>query len=112
VQGSGMIVMPDNFTTFHRELIIALAAKFRIPTIYPYRYFVEEGGLLSLGVDGVDMFKRASDYVDRVLRGANPAELPVQRPFKVELALNLKTAKALQLTVPRILLAGADAVIE
>ena len=112
VPSSGMIVMPDNFTAFHRALIIALAAKFRIPTIYPYRYFVEDGGLLSLGIDGVDMFRRASDYVDRILRGANPAELPVQRPFKVELALNLKTAKALKITVPRILLAGADAVIE
>jgi putative ABC transport system substrate-binding protein len=108
----GMVVMPDNFTTFYRTLIIALAAKFRIPTIYPYRYFVEDGGLISLGVDGVDLFRRASDYVDRILRGASPADLPVQRPIKVELAINLKTAKALQLEVPRILLAGADAVIE
>ncbi len=109
---SGMVVMPDNFTTHHRTLIIALAARFRIPTIYPYRYFAEDGGLLSLGVDGVDLFRRAADYVDRVFRGANPGELPVQRPIKVELVINLKTARALNLHVPRILLAGADAVIE
>jgi putative ABC transport system substrate-binding protein len=112
VPASGMVIMPDNFTTFYRAQIIALAAKFRIPTIYPYRYFVEEGGLLSLGADGVDLFKRAADYVDRILRGASPSELPVQRPDKVELAINLKTAKALHLEVPRILLAGADFVIE
>jgi putative ABC transport system substrate-binding protein len=112
VPASGMVIMPDNFTTFYRAEIIALAAKFRIPTIYPYRYFVKEGGLLSLGADGVDLFKGAADYVDRVLRGASPAELPVQRPDKVELAINLITAKALRLEVPRILLAGADTVIE
>lgn len=109
---SGMVVMPDNFTTFYRTPIISLAAEFRIPTIYPYRYFVEDGGLLSLGVDAVDLFRRASDYVDRILRGASPSELPVQRPNKVELAINLKTANALHLEVPRILLAGADTVIE
>jgi putative tryptophan/tyrosine transport system substrate-binding protein len=112
VPASGMVIMPDNFTTFYRAEIIALAAKFRIPTIYPYRYFVKEGGLLSLGADGVDLFKGAADYVDRILRGASPAELPVQRPDKVELAINLITAKALRLDVPRILLAGADTVIE
>lgn len=112
VPGSGMVIMPDNFTTFYRAQIITLAAKFRIPTIYPYRYFVKEGGLLSLGADGVDLFKGAADYVDRVLRGASPAELPVQRPDKVELAINLVTAKALRLDVPRILLAGADTIIE
>ena len=109
---SGMIVMPDNFTTFYRTLIISLAEKFRIPTIYPFRYFVEAGGLLSLGVDGVDLFRRASDYVDLVLRGARPADLPVQAPTKVELAINLKTARALGLEVSRVLLAGADTVIE
>lgn len=109
---SGMVVMPDNFTTFYRTHIISLAARFQVPTIYPYRYFVDEGGLLSLGVDGADLFKRASDYVDRILRGATAAELPVQRPTKVELAINLRTARALGLEVPRILLAGADVVIE
>jgi len=109
---SGIIVMPDNFTTFYRTLIIALADKFRIPTIYPFRYFVEAGGLLSLGVDGADLFRRAADYVDRILRGANPADLPVQAPTKIELAINLKTAKSQGLEVSRVLLAGADSVIE
>jgi putative ABC transport system substrate-binding protein len=110
--GSGLIVMPDNFTTVHRKLIISLAAQFRIPAIYPYRYFAEEGGLLSYGVDAVDLFRRASEYVSRILRGAKPADLPVQAPTKFELVINLKTAKALGLEVPRILRVGADAVIE
>jgi putative ABC transport system substrate-binding protein len=109
---SGVVVMPDNFTTFYRTQIISLAAQFRVPTIYPYRYFVDDGGLLSLGVDSSDLFRRASDYVDRILRGAAAADLPVQRPTKVELAINLRTAKALGLEVPRIILAGADVVVE
>jgi len=109
---SGVIVMPDNFTTYYRATIIALADRFRIPTIYPFRYFVEEGGLLSLGVDGADLFTRAADYVDRVLRGANPADLPVQAPTKLELAINLKTANAQGVKISRVLLAGADTVIE
>jgi len=112
VPGSGLIVMPDNFTTLHRQQVVSLAAQFRIPTIYPYRYFAEEGGLLSYGVDAVAIFAQSSDYVSRILRGANPAELPVQTPTKFELVINLKTAKALGLTIPRILLAGADTVIE
>ena len=110
--GSGLIVMPDNFTSVHRELIISLAAQFRIPTIYPYRYFADEGGLLSYGVDITDLFRRAAEYVSRILRGAKPADLPVQAPTKFELVINLKTARALGLVVPRILLAGADATIE
>jgi putative ABC transport system substrate-binding protein len=109
---SGLIVMPDNFTSVHRELIISLAAQFRIPTIYPYRYFADEGGLLSYGVDITDLFRRAAEYVSRILRGAKPADLPVQAPTKFELVINLKTARALGLVVPRILLAGADATIE
>ena len=104
--------MPDNFTTLHRELFITLAARYRIPTIYPYRYFAEAGGLLSYGVDAVDLFRRASVYVSRILRGANPADLPVQAPTKFELVINLKTAKELGLVVPRVLIAGADALIE
>ncbi|MGZ9187619.1 MAG: ABC transporter substrate-binding protein [Candidatus Binatia bacterium] len=108
----GLIVMPDNFTTLHRELFIKLAARYRIPTIYPYRYFAEAGGLLSYGVDAVDLFKRASVYVSRILRGANPADLPVQAPTEFELVINLKTAKELGLAVPRVLLAGADHLIE
>ena len=110
--GSGLILVPDNFTTVHRELIISLAAQFRIPAVYPYRYFAEAGGLLSYGVDAVDLFRRASEYVSRILRGAKPADLPVQAPTKFELVINLKTARALGLVVPRILLAGADAMIE
>ena len=110
--GSGLIVMPDNFTSFHRTLIVSLAARLRIPAIYPYRYFVDEGGLLSYGIDVLDLYRRAPDYVDRILQGTNPADLPVQAPKKFELVINLKTARALGLTVPRILLAGADAVIE
>jgi putative ABC transport system substrate-binding protein len=112
IPSSALIVMPGNFTTFHRELIISLAARLRIPTIYPYRYFVDEGGLLSYGIDVLDLFRRAPDYVDRILQGAEPAELPVQAPRKFELVINLKTARALGLAVPRILLAGADALID
>jgi putative ABC transport system substrate-binding protein len=109
---SGLIVMPDNFTSMHRKLIISLAAQFRIPTIYPYRYFAEEGGLLSDGVNTSDLFRRAAEYVSRVLRGAKPAELPVQAPTKFELVINLRTAKALGIVIPKMLLAGADRVIE
>jgi len=112
VPGSGLIVMPDNFTSANRQIIISLAAQWRIPAIYPYRYFADEGGLLSYGVDVLDLFRRAPDYVDRILQGAKPADLPVQAPRKFELVINLKTAGALGLVVPRILLAGADALIE
>jgi putative tryptophan/tyrosine transport system substrate-binding protein len=108
----GLIVMPDNFLTVHRQLIISLAARLRIPTVYPYRYFVEAGGLMSYGIDVTDLFRRASEYVSRILRGANPADLPIQAPTKFEFIINLRTAKALGLVVPRILLAGADALIE
>ena len=104
--------MPENFTSVHRQLIISLAAQFRIPTIYPYRYFADEGGLLSYGVDTSDLFRRASEYVSRILRGAKPADLPVQAPTKFELVINLRTAKALGLVIPRILLAGAEQVSE
>jgi putative ABC transport system substrate-binding protein len=110
--GSALIVMADNFTSVNRELIIPLAARLRIPVIYPYRYFVDAGGLLSYGIDVLDLFRRAPDYVDRILQGAKPADLPVQAPKKFELVINLKTARALGLAVPRILLAGADALIE
>jgi putative ABC transport system substrate-binding protein len=112
VPDTGLIVMPGSFTTVHRAPIIALAARFRLAAIYPYRYFVDDGGLLSYGVDVLDLFGRAADYVDRILRGANPAELPVQGPRKFELVVNLKTARAMGLVVPRILIAGADALIE
>jgi putative tryptophan/tyrosine transport system substrate-binding protein len=110
--GSGLIVMAGNFTSLHRALIVSLAARLRIPTIYPYRFFVDEGGLVSYGVDVLDLFRRVPDYVDRILQGARPADLPVQAPKKFELVINLKTARTLGLVVPRILLAGADALIE
>jgi putative tryptophan/tyrosine transport system substrate-binding protein len=110
--GSGLILVPDNFTTVHRDLIISLTAQFRIPATYPYRYFAKAGGLLSYGVDAVDLFRRASEYVSRILRGAAPADLPVQAPTKFELVINLGKAKALGLVIPRILLASADQVIE
>lgn len=107
-----LIVMPGNFTTLNRAQIISLAARFQIPALYPYRYFAEDGGLLSYGVDVLDLFRRAPDYVDRVLRGANTADLPVQAPIKFELVINLRTARKLGIVVPRILLASADALIE
>jgi putative ABC transport system substrate-binding protein len=110
--GSGLVVVPDNFMSVHRDLIISLTAQFRIPAVYPYRYFAEAGGLMSYGVDAVDQFRRASEYVSRILHGAEPADLPVQAPTKFELVINLKTAKALGLVIPRILLAGAEQVIE
>jgi putative tryptophan/tyrosine transport system substrate-binding protein len=109
---SGLIIMPDNFTTVNRKLIISLAAQRRLPTIYPYKYFVEEGGLISYGVDVKDLFRRAPQYVSRVLRGAKPGELPVQAPTKFELVINVKTVKSLGLAVPKILLASADALLE
>ncbi len=109
---SGLIVMPDNFTTLHRQQFISLAAKLKIPAIYPYKYFAEEGGLLAYGVDALDLFRRASDYVSRILSGAVPATLPVQAPTKFELVINLKTAKNLGIDIPRTLLAAADALIE
>jgi putative tryptophan/tyrosine transport system substrate-binding protein len=108
----GLIVVPDNFTTVNRDLIISLAARWNIPAIYPYRYFAEAGGLMSYGVDVTDLFRRAPEYVARILRGADPGELPVQAPTKFELVINLKTAKALNLPVPKVLLAGAEALIE
>ena len=96
----------------HRELIVALAARHQLPAVYPYRFFVASGGLISYGPDLVGQYRRTAGYVDRVLRGVKPADLPVQAPTKYELAINLKTAKALGLTVPPSLLARADEVIE
>jgi len=107
----GLIVMPDNFLTVYRDLIIANAAKWRIPAIYPYRYFVESGGLMSYGVHVIDLFARASEYVARILDGAKPADLPIQAPTKFEFVINMRTAKALNIEVPNILLAGADAIL-
>jgi putative ABC transport system substrate-binding protein len=109
---SGLIVMPDGFTTGHREEIILLATRYRLPTVYPFSFFAELGGLLSYGDDRLDSFRRAATYVDRILKGEKPSELPVQAPVKFELVINLKTARALGLTVPPTLLARADEVIE
>src|SRR5262249_56545196 len=110
--GSGLVVVPDNFMSVHRDLIISLTAQFRIPAIYPYRYFAEAGGLVSYGVDAVEQFRRASEYVSRILHGAEPAGLPVPAPTKFELVVNLKTAKALGIVIPRILPARAEQVID
>ena len=104
--------MPDTFTTVHRKLIVSLAAQHRVPTIYTFRYFAAEGGLISYGSDTNDLFRRAASYVDRILKGVKPAELPVQAPMKFELVINLKTAEALGLTIPPTLLIQADEVIQ
>jgi len=111
-QNGGLMVLPDVSTTNHRDLIIALAARHRLPAVYPYRYFAASGGLMSYGSDLADVYRRAASYVDRILKGAIPGDLPVQAPTKYELIINLKTAKTLGLDVPDKLLATADEVIE
>ena len=108
----GLVIYPHTITEVHLRLIIELAGKYRLPAVYPFRYHAETGGLLSYGVDALDLVPRAADYVDRIMRGANPGELPVQAPTKFELVINLKTAKALGLDVPTTLLTRADQVIE
>jgi len=112
VSSGGLIVVANPLTTINRELIIALAARHRLPAVYPFRFFVTSGGLISYGPDIIDQYRRAAGYVDRILKGEKPADLPVQAPTKYELVINLKTAKALGLTVPDSLLARADEVIE
>jgi putative ABC transport system substrate-binding protein len=110
--GGGLLVMPDNFMEIHRAQIISLAARNNVPAVYQLPVNVRDGGLLSYGADFADIFRRAAPYVDRVLRGALPSELPVQMPTKYIMALNAKTAKALGLTVPPTLLVRADELIE
>ena len=109
-QGSGLIVMTDAFTSAHRKRIIELAARFALPAIYPYRYYVVDGGLMSYGIDQVEQYRGAAVYVDRILKGEKAGDLPVQAPTKFQLTINLKTARALDL--PPTLLARADEVIE
>ena len=109
---SGLIVTGSPTAIFHRELIVALAARHRLPAVYNGRYYVTVGGLISYRPDSVDQFRRAAGYVDRILKGEKPADLPVQTPTKYELVINLKTAKALGLDIPSTLLARADEVIE
>ena len=108
----GLILTPNASVSVHRDLIIKLAAKYKLPSVYPYRYMVVAGGLASYAPNIIDQFRRAAEYVDRILKGEKAAELPVQAPTKFELVVNLKTAKALGLTVPASLLAGADEVFE
>jgi putative tryptophan/tyrosine transport system substrate-binding protein len=108
----GLIVMPDGFMNVHRAEIILLAARYRLPAVYPWRFFAEQGGLLSYGSEQGDLFRQATTYVDRILKGEKPADLPVQAPTEYKLVLNLKTAKALGLSVPLTLLDRADKVIE
>jgi putative ABC transport system substrate-binding protein len=110
--GAGAVLLPDIFTAAHHQLVIALAKSYRVPTVYSHRFMVERGGLISYGVDIDNLFERAATYVDRILKGAKPVDLPVQAPTKFELVINQKTAKALGLTVPDTLIARAEDVIE
>ena len=108
----GLIVLPSPITEVYREQVVTLAAQYRLPAVYGFRSFVASGGLVSYGIDTTDAFRRSAYYVDRILKGAKPSELPVEHPAKVELAINLKAARALGLTIPPTLLATADEVIE
>jgi len=108
----GLIVALGALPTVTSDLIITLAARYKLPAVYPYRYWVTAGGLVSYSPDQIDMFRRAASYVDRILKGEKPAGLPVQAPTKYEMVVNLRTAKAIGLTVPPILLSTADEVIE
>jgi putative tryptophan/tyrosine transport system substrate-binding protein len=108
----GLLLTPDSTTLTHRDLVIALAARHRLPAVYPFRVFVTAGGLMAYGTEQADIFRQAASYVDRILRGDKPADLPVQAPTRFETSVNLGTAKALGLTVPPGLLVAADEVIE
>ena len=109
---AALIVAPNTVTIPNRDLIIALAARYRLPAVYPYRFFASSGGLISYGIDLADQYRQAAGYVDRILKGAKPGDLPVQLAAKFELVVNLKTAKALGLTIPEPFLQHADEVIE
>jgi ABC-type uncharacterized transport system substrate-binding protein len=112
VPNTGMLVPPDSTTVDHRDAVIALSARHRVPAAYAFNFFVTAGGLMSYGTDQIDLFRHAANYVDRILRGDKPSDLPVQEPTRFETAVNVKTAKALGLTVPYALLLAADELIE
>jgi putative ABC transport system substrate-binding protein len=109
---NGGLIVTSGGTGFHRDVIIPLAARLRLPAVYPYRYYTTDGGLVSYGPNTVDQYRRAAAYVDRILKGEKPADMPVQAPTKYELVINLKTAKALGITVPQSVLSRADEIIE
>ena len=108
----GLVVIPSGRVSLHRDLIIKLAAQHKLPAVYPFRYMVQAGGLISYGPDFIEQYRPAASYVDRILKGEKPADLPVQAPTRYELLINLNTAKALGITVPPSLLARADEVVE
>ena len=108
----GMVMTPTGAARGHREAIIALAARLKLPAVYAYRYYVTDGGLISYGPDVTEQCRRAAEYVDRILKGEKPADMPVQAPTKYQMVINLRTAKALGLSVPQSLQASADEVIE
>jgi putative ABC transport system substrate-binding protein len=108
----GLVVLPGAFSNVHRDTIIALTARYIVPAIYPYRFFTTGGGLMSYGTDDADQYRRSASYIDRILKGAKSSDLPVQNPTKFDLVINVKTAKALGLTIPAPLLTSADEVIE
>ena len=110
--GNGGVIVTAGGSAVRRELIIRLAARYKLPSVYPYRYYAVDGGLITYGPNTLDPVRRAAGYVDRILKGEKPADMPVQAPTKYELIINLKTAKALGLTIPQSLLATADEVIE
>jgi len=110
--GGSIVVLPDQFTCAHRESIVESAARHRVPAVYPFRHFANAGGLISYGIDVLDLYRRAPSYVHRILNGSRPADLPVQSPAKIELVINRRVADTLGLSVPRIMLARADEVIE
>jgi putative ABC transport system substrate-binding protein len=114
VRGSndGLIVLPSGPAVVHRELIIKLAGKYKLPAVYPFPFYVSSGGLIGYGPDELEQFRQAASYVDRILKGEKPEDLPVQAPTKYVTAINLKTAKALGLTIPTTLLSTADEVIQ
>jgi putative ABC transport system substrate-binding protein len=109
---AGLLVLPGAFSNVHRGTIISLAARHRVPAIYPYRFFATDGGLMSYGTDDVDVYRPVASYIDRILKGAQPGDLPVQNPTKFDFVINLRTAKTLGLTIPTSLLASADEVTE